>query len=90
MKNALIGKAHGITTAIDKMNGHQRQRMPSVDFGEDYNRLRAATAKEFPDLEPLLPPPVKKSHDFDGTDSTYAELRTFAEQIYQMLATDDG
>lgn len=89
MKDLLIGKASGITKAIDAMDGAQRQRLPSVAFGEDYNRLRTTVGESFPQLKALLPPTVGRSDTFDGSDATYAEIRTYAEQIYQMLGALD-
>lgn len=90
MKQLLMGKASGITKAIDAMSPDQRQILPSVAFGEDYNRLRDATVQAFPELEALMPPTVLRHAHFEGSNSSFAELRTYSEQIFQMLgALDD-
>jgi hypothetical protein len=85
----LMAKAHGITTSINKKSREERSSTPTGLFADDYNRLRDATAKAYPDLEPLLPPRVQL---YEGGNNTmwshqgYAEIDAFAEQIYQLLA----
>ena len=86
MKDMLRGKAVGITISIDKMDGKHRQGFPSRKFGEDYNLLRDAVMSQFPDMGPLMPPGVGTMVDATHlTDASYAEVRTYAEQISQML-----
>ena len=88
-RKLLMAKARGFTISIAKMHEADRARTPSGAFGNDYNRLRDAIAKAFPDLEPLLPPRLKvEDSQFAGmvTDSRYSEMDAYAEQIFQLLS----
>ncbi len=88
-KAAFMAKARAITTSIARLTAKERVAQPSGRFGEDYNRLRSLVLKEYPELEPLMPPEVAilKSGFTDEyfTSQPYAELDGFAEQIYQLL-----
>ncbi len=84
-----MAKAMGITNAVSRKSHEERANRPSGLFADDYNRLRDLTAESFPDLEALLPPRVQTYEGGAGTrwsHQLYAEIDTFAEEIYQLLA----
>ena len=88
MRKNLMAKALGITTSINRKSREERGDRPSALFAEDYNRLRNATAKMYPELESFLPPCVQTYEGGAGTrwsQQGYAEIDAFAEQIYQLL-----
>lgn len=89
MRANLMAKAQGITISINKKGREERSSKPTALFAEDYNRLRDLTAQSFPALAPLLPPRVTTYEGGAGTHwshQSYAEIDSFAEQIYQLLA----
>jgi len=91
-KKELMAKAKGFILSIEKMDSKQRAATPRGEFGEDYNSLNSLVGKLFPDLEPVLPPRVSIERDssFPFTESPYDEIRTYCEQIYQILAEQGG
>ena len=84
-----MSKASGIRSAIDAMDQHQRAKLPTEPFGNDYNILRNLTLKEHPGLGPLLPPEVGTTQMNRGVmcDTPFGEIRTYADQMFQMLGT---
>jgi len=86
-----MGKAKAITIAIDAMDDGQRNITPSLNFGSDFNTLRDAVENEFPEIGSLMPPRISSVMDYpDLSDATFGEIRTYAEQIFQMLGGLDG
>ena len=89
MRKNLMAKSQGITVAINKKSREERSNVPTGVFADDYNRLHDLTAEAFPDLNAFLPPRVDTYNGGAGTrwsHQGYAEIDTFAEQIYQLLA----
>ena len=90
----LMAKARAITISIQKMTKDERRGSPAGNYGEDYNRLRTAALKAYPDLEPLMPPAVviesSASYGHPFTRQSFAEIDTFCEQIYQLLNEQPG
>jgi hypothetical protein len=83
-----MAKALGITISINKKSREERSQKPTALFAEDYNRLRNAALRYFPDLESLMPPEVETYAGGANTrwsHQSYAEIDAFAEQIYQLL-----
>jgi hypothetical protein len=84
-----MAKAKGITNSISRQPDDQRSRTPTGAFADDYNRLVELVAKRFPELVPLLPPQATKYQGGGGdwfSAHSYAEIDSFAEQIFQLLA----
>lgn len=91
-KNILIAKARGFTTSIQRMDEKQKSRVPSGEYGEDYNRLRNQVQQQYPQIAGLLPPEVDF---FEGADSQltrqcYSEIDTFCEQLTSILLSLNG
>ena len=87
-KKHLMAKARGFTLSIGKMRDNQRDRTPSGDYGDDYNKLRNLTAQLHNDLADILPPLVATYEDGGEryTEQSYAEIDTYCEQIFQLLS----
>ena len=84
-------KAHGIMKSIETMSESEKKKLPSMDFGENYNRLRAAVIENNNDLVSLVPPDVKfndygyEDHTDIKTTHRYSEIHTFCSEIYYLL-----
>ena len=81
-KLLLIAKARGF---IDALSGgkDQEKGWPTRAYGEDYNKLVDLVMKDFPALQELLP--AKVGTDHGSAMARYVEVRTYCEQIIQML-----
>jgi hypothetical protein len=88
-KNTLMAKAKGITTSISRQPGDMRSRTPTGVFADDYNRLVELVLSRFPHLSPVLPPKAAKYQGGGGdwfSGHSYAEIDSFAEQLFQILS----
>jgi hypothetical protein len=87
-----MAKARGFTISIEKMSEKDRGRSPTAEFGEDYNKLRAAVRTKLPQLADLLPPEVATFESANGSyyaRCSYSELDSYCEQIYQLASECD-
>lgn len=84
--SVLSKKAFGILQSIEKIG--KWGDFPSVEFGEDVNKLIKKAKEENPDISELLPEPVTFYDDEyrPGTDCTFGEIHSRLSQIYQMLS----
>ena len=83
-------KASGIIAALSQLMPNQRLSAPNEDFVQDYNALRALTAKLHSDLETILPPIVRTAETHYGTfiaNCTYAEIHSYCQQIFNLIKT---
>ncbi len=84
----LQAKARGFITSIEKMKGAQ-DKYPSVEFAEDYNKLRSLVEETYPELKEILPPAVRIEPGGMANQPTafqsFGEIHAYCEQIYQLL-----
>ena len=84
-----MAKASGFTITVGKMDSKQKALTPKGEFGRDYNNLRQSVIDLYPDLSNIMPPEVKIYEAGSGlyySETSYGELATYCEQIYQMLS----
>ncbi|HEY8749794.1 MAG TPA: hypothetical protein VIM11_17555 [Tepidisphaeraceae bacterium] len=82
-------KAMGFVQAIETMTAAARARPPSLSYALDYNKLHAATAKDCPELIPILPPEVEiVKEQFTGelvAVQCFNEILAYCRQIVNLL-----
>jgi hypothetical protein len=90
-KEQILIKANATLTAIRELPVSDRAKTVSLDFANDYNRLRELALSAMPGVDELFPPAsTPHSAMLHGSTAKYVEIQAYIEQIIGLLKQSDS